>query len=411
MAAARQAAPDPRRRRAARLLACIAFASAVGLRAQATQPVHADDTDVEQPLGCEEAVQSVLVQYDTRVDDGTGIAPSSIAPWLAPPEIRVRSDLGTRDQESRLGVRMPVPVPGVPSARAKADGARAAHAAAATQLVAARLSADVRKEYATARRARRERDVSERVARAAHGRAAAVARLTESGGATALDRETAALQAAAADDAVARARREEQSAVQAILTRTGRTPALEAGTCAAVPAAAADELLAENPQVRMAHEDLAEAEADALLSKRRQWVWPSFVEMSWVHEESRQQDGMLFQAGVEVPFPRGDASAPEVRRQQLDLERRVTEGRVRAEVERARARYEDAQATVQRLEAEASRLASARALAAQADRAGAAPEDVWNLEREIAAWERRAIEAEYDAAIAAIDLRLALGLP
>jgi len=413
MAAAARAGRGARRLRAARIVLGLALtsAAAAGARAQSATPGRGEVPGIKESLGCDEAVQAVLARYDTRVDAGSGAASASIAPWLAPPEIRVRSDLGTRDQESRVGVRMPVPVPGVPSARAKADGARAAHAAAAAQVVRAELSADVRKEYALARRARRDREVSERVAGVAHARASAVARLTESGGATALDRETAVLQAAAADDAAVRARREEQTAVQAIVTRTGVAPALEAEACASVPAAMADEALAQNPQLRMAQEDLAAAEADALLSKRRQWVWPSFVEMSWVHEEARRQDGVLFQAGVEVPFPGSGVSAPEVRRQELDLERRVTEGRVRAEVERARARYDDAQATVQRLDAEAARLDGARALAARADRAGAVPEDVWNLEREIAAWERRKIEAEYQAAIAGIELRLALGMP
>jgi outer membrane protein TolC len=405
MAAARRAATQTQPWRAVRLLACLAIAGA-GAAARAQQ------TPTERgggPLACEEAVLRVLAQYDTS--PGGGTAPSSVARWLAPPEVRVRSNLGTLNQQSRLGVRMPVPVPGVPSARAKADGARAAHAAAAVQATRARLAADVRTEYATARRARRQREVDERVARAARERASALARLTASGGATALDRETAALQAAAADDAVERARREEQSALEVIQARTGAPPELGNGTCATTPPTTADDTLPQNPEVRMAHEDVAAAEAEALLSQRRRWVWPSFVEMSWVHEEARQQDGVLFQAGVEVPFPSGGASAPEVRRQELDLERRVTEERVRAEVERARARYEDARAALRHLEAEAPRLAGARDLAAQADRAGAAPEEIWNLEREIAAWERRTIEGEYDAAIAAIEWRLALGLP
>ncbi|MFQ5665031.1 MAG: TolC family protein [Candidatus Binatia bacterium] len=374
----------------------------------AVEPPHA-----QAPLDCEAAVTFVLAEHPGIKAAQSGVlearALADIMRWLARPELRVRTDASTRGDETRLGVRWPLAVPGVPGAKTAAAQSQVRWSSAEADALRAQVAAAVRLDYAAVRYARAQRGVLEQLAASARLHAQVVRQLTVAGTATALALESATLAAEEAREEAARARVHEELADRAVTRWTGQPAPAGSGPCASAPAFSVDAAVAARPDVRRAKAALAAADAEARATVRKRWLWPSFVQATLVHE--RGDDGVLLEAGVPLPLPNKQAIAAAARRQKLRFQLEAVERRARAEIEAAVAQVHAARARLTRWNAAAGTLARAQTVAVQAEQAGAAPDELWRLERHLTERQRHVNETRYELEKQEIKLRLRLGLP
>lgn len=366
-------------------------------------------------VDCETAVNLVLADHpsvravESRVDEAR--ASSAIVRWLERPEVRVRTDADTRaNDDVRLGVRLPLENPWAVAAREREAAERVLQRSAELDEVKAGLAAAVRTDYAGLRRARAARAIRDRLAERAREYLAAMEGLTKAGSATVLDRENAALVAAETEEEATRGREREDLARVAVARWNGGAPAGGGATCAVVPDIVLEEAVANHASVRAAAARAAAAEAEASAVAAEQWLWPSFVEATWVRE-AQESDGVLVEAGVRLPVPDRRVAGEKARARRFADERDATAAAVRVAIERAVAEERASRERVARLEGAGERLTSARSWAERGAAAGAAAEDLWDLERRIADWEQRLIEARYEAELRQIELRREMGLP
>jgi outer membrane protein TolC len=384
----------------------------------AAEPLAATEGDaVGLPLGCEAAVQLVLAAHPLVEAAEAGLreaeANASFLRWIDSPELRLRTDAGSIDDDHRVGLRWPLPAPGAAGARARAGQAGADRRAAEIDRTRAVLAAEVRRDYAAVRHASADAAVLERLADHASRYADAVSGLMRAGSATVLEQETARLRATETEERAATARDRERLALEAAKRWTGRSPSRDNDECAGDADLGPDgDILETHPDIRIARARAAAAEQDAVATRREAWVWPSFVEVTWIREtDGKDRDGVLLQTGVELPVTGRRSEEAEAREQKLALRSRSIEQGIGAEVEAARLGYRNAREKVKRIEARGEDVKRARDLLARGAKAGADPGEVWRLAREIADWEIEANQARYEEELARIQLRLSAGLP
>ncbi|MBI4516369.1 MAG: TolC family protein [Deltaproteobacteria bacterium] len=336
-------------------------------------------------------------------------AGASALRWLDPPEVRLRSDAATRNDQARLGVRWPLPGPGVASASAQAAQAREAMALAEVDALAARTAAAVRADCAELRHAREQRELSEHLMTAAARHSQAVQTRTSAGISTALAEEHALLDAAEAQEQALQARAREDAAVTAMRRWTAEPLALDRHVCIAPAEINAEDAAGRHPSVRLARAAVLAAESEDLAVQRRHWLWPSFVQVSWVRELSERHDGVLVETGVKLPLPDKETAASAARLDTRRFELQAAERRAEAEITAAAAAAGEAAAAVNRMEAGADSLARAQALVGSGTEAGADPQELWRLDRRLAERRQRLSTARYQAELKCIELRRMLG--
>jgi outer membrane protein TolC len=376
--------------------------------------LRAGASEAASVLDCEEAVRLVTSEHPSvraaRAKTAEADAAASVLRWLDPPEVRLRTDAGTRDDERRVGLRWPLPAPGAARAKARAAEARRQEVAAEAALIGAKVAAQLRKEFATARHAREERRILEQLAQRAREHAETTEKLTEIGTVTALEREAVFLNAGEIEVKAARARSREEIALLAISQSIGGPATPSPAPCASAEETEIEASLGSHPETEAARQRVAAAAEESLIARREAWLWPSFIELTWAEAPDNNQDGVLLQAGIEVPVVGRTLGEAVHHERQRRLAFESVQHELRARAEAAAARYQTARREREGLEAMRSRAEGARDLAEQASEAGAAPSDLWRLEERLADWEMRLNDAQYDEELARIELRLALGL-
>jgi hypothetical protein len=140
-------------------------------------------------------------------------------------------------------------------------------------------------------------------------------------------------------------------------------------------------------------------------------VWPTFFEVDWDRQPANEDDRVLLRAGVRLPWPDAKDAVADARVRQQLAESAAVEARVRAAVAQARAEWRAARAALDQLEAGQSTVTAAGALADRAGQAGADPREVLDLRTRLSAYAADLAEARHREALAAAELRRALGLP
>lgn len=368
---------------------------------------------VSAGLDCETAVSYVLAHHPAVEAGRAGVlearAATDLNRWLGDPELRVRTETLTRNRDTRVGLRLPVPGPGVPGAERRAAEAQLGASAAEADAVAAQIAAAVRADYALVRYAEARHAILAGLAEKAQERAALIGHMVEAGTATSLEQASASLEAREARDRAERAREARMMAEQAVRRWTGQP----AGTtdCAGLGAIDPEHAVESHPAVREARAEAEEAGANAFIARRERWPWPSFVEITWVREHGDGENGVLFQAGIDLPVPSTSIEEALAREHRRRLESAAAEWTVRGDIQSAARDHAVARQVLERIEAESDEIRRIRALLAEGELEGASPDQLWSLHRRVAEWEERLNEARYETDLRAIELRLKSGRP
>jgi outer membrane protein TolC len=369
----------------------------------------------EPPLDCDAVVAAVMAQDPAlraaraAVDEAQ--AGASMLQWLSSPEMRARSDASTRNDQVRAGVRWAPPAPGVATAKAAAAQARETRATAEADALAARTAAAVRADFAALWYAQARRQTLTRLVDAATAHVSAARTQAAAGVVSALAEQSAMLEVDDLREQLAQARAREEIARAAMQRWIDQPIALDGSMCAAAVDAVPDDAVAQHPDVRAARGAATAAEFEAKAATRDHWVWPSFLQVTWVRELDDRSDGVLLEAGIPLPISTRETEAARARLQVRQLDLQAAERRVRGDIDTATAAEHEASATLQRLEARADDITRAQALLDSGARAGADPNELWRLQRQIAEWQERVNAAHYQLELRRIELRRALGRP
>ncbi len=364
------------------------------------------------PADCEAAVAAALARHPLVKAAEAGIpvqhVAANAADELPVPEIRARDDARNPGGMLRVGVRVDLPVPGAASARVEAARAEGRHVAAEADFVRAEVAAEVRIAFAELTFAREMRRIRERQRTLALARRSEAEALLRAGAATVLAEQSAALRVLRAEAALAEAIQEEESAAVAIRRWAGLPPAAGPSACAAPPETPTD--LRTHPSVRAAVEEAQAADANAFAARRDAWAWPTFVELSWDHDDD-DGDALLVATGLRLPWASGEADVAEAEATQAVAEARAALEEVEAEVAAARGALASARAALAHLEGAREVLGTVAALADRGEQGGADPREVIDLRERLEDYAADLAEARLRVDIAAAELRLALGLP
>lgn len=356
--------------------------------------------------GCESLARFAVAHHPTlrAARAGVAVARAEADALTAsdPPSLRLRDDLRHPGRRWRVGLEVPLGVPGEGAARAAQGRARVHLTEAQVRLAEAEVAAAARADHVDWRRARAAHTYAAQRAEDAAQRVTMLQTRVAAGTATTLALEAERLDARSlrADAAAAATRLAEAEArVRAWAQQT----AVGEAACASAPAAPD-----EHPRVRAARAAWRSAHAEAAADDRA--AWPFFDRLAVLWDAEAQGDDRLL-LSVELPLPwfgrRAEAEASAARATAAEAEVAAADRAVR-----------DALA-----EAEATAASAARAAAAQDDveaaeallrRAAEAPTDaaeVLALRRAVSRLRHAAQRAALDLEAAQVELRRARGVP
>ena len=379
----------------------------------AETPAEPTTEALKDALGCTAAIERVLREHPLLRRDNRKAREISESPslwnYLSQPELRLRSDAGTRNHQTRVGMRLPLEVPGAIRAEQESLRGRIALNEAEFETVIIRTTAALRRSYAKLRHAYQERLRLAALLENARQILESTKAESKIGLVSILSESSAAIRVTEAQEELAAAQSREVLAEKMIRRWTKHAAEKTEIDCIELSSEDSIQQVGNHAAVRMAAGRAHSATSDVLAESRQGWLWPSFLEITWVGEREGD-DGLLLQAGLELPLPRNGQSKAMHRERQMSYRLDRVREKVAADIDSAKARLQEAESAGQRSISAQGQIREAEKLLRRGHEVGADTGELWDLARSISSWQQRANQVQLDAALSSIDYRLALGL-